>query len=65
MLAAGSSAFVGGAAAATERYGIQFSTVVDAVDDLGLDPNGNDPIDSTLEDALASGDTLVEFPAGT
>ncbi|SFH79118.1 hypothetical protein SAMN04488066_1341, partial [Halorubrum aquaticum] len=50
--------------AATERHGIGFDRVVNAVDDLGMDPNGNDPIDDALSSAYESG-TLVEFPEGT
>ncbi len=52
-----------GTAAAAERHGIQFDRVVDAVDDLGMDPNGGSPIDGALDRAYESG-TLVEFPPG-
>ncbi|TKX54897.1 right-handed parallel beta-helix repeat-containing protein [Halorubrum sp. SP3] len=45
------------------RHGIEFDRVLDAVDDLGLDPSGNDPVDDRLEDALSDG-TLVRFPQG-
>ncbi|RDI69652.1 DUF1565 domain-containing protein [Halopelagius longus] len=55
----------GSAAAASERYGISFNRVVNAVDDLGLDPNGNEPIDSAINRAIDRGDTLIEFPPGT
>ena len=51
-------------AAAAERHGIQFDRVVNAVDDLGMDPDGNDPVDDALTDAYESG-TLIEFPEGT
>jgi len=49
--------------AAEERDGIQFDRVVNAVDDLGVDPTGGDPIDDRLNDAHESG-TLIEFPPG-
>ncbi|WP_144920821.1 hypothetical protein [Halorubrum salsamenti] len=49
--------------AAVTRHGIRFDRVVNAVDDLGMDPNGNDPIDSALSDAHETG-TLIEFPEG-
>jgi PKD repeat protein len=42
---------------------IQFDTVLNAVDDLGMDPNGNESIDATLEDAY-NDRTLIEFPPG-
>lgn len=45
------------------RYGITFETVVHAVDDLGMDPNGEQPIDSALDSAYGDG-TLVVFPPG-
>ncbi|MFC7156570.1 right-handed parallel beta-helix repeat-containing protein [Halomarina halobia] len=46
-----------------KRHGITFDRVVNAVDDLGMDPNGNRPIDDALENAAESG-TLIEFPPG-
>ncbi|HKJ57838.1 MAG TPA: hypothetical protein VKA37_01315, partial [Halobacteriales archaeon] len=52
------------ASAATTVSGIQFDRVVDAVDDLGMDSSGSQPIDGALDRALQSG-TLVEFPPGT
>ncbi|MFC7157959.1 hypothetical protein ACFQPA_21305 [Halomarina halobia] len=52
------------AAAATERHGITFDRVVNAVDDLGMDPNGNRPIDDAFYGAMQNG-TLIEFPEGT
>ncbi|EJN57827.1 hypothetical protein HSB1_32440 [Halogranum salarium B-1] len=52
-------------AASAERYGIQFGTVVNAVEDLGMDPNGNEPIDDALQQTMDDEDTLVEFPPGT
>ncbi|SFR49346.1 autotransporter outer membrane beta-barrel domain-containing protein [Halorubrum sodomense] len=53
----------GAAAGGTTRHGIEFDRVLDAVDDLGLDPSGNDPVNDRLEDALSDG-TLVRFPQG-
>lgn len=64
-LAVGSSAIPSSVTAASERYGIQFDTVLNAVDDLGLDSTGSSAIDSTLAEALSQGNVLVEFPAGT
>ncbi|MDR5674644.1 hypothetical protein RH858_16080 [Halalkaliarchaeum sp. AArc-GB] len=49
--------------AAEERYGIPFDRVVNAVDDLGMDPTGSEPIDSALSAAWETG-TLIEFPEG-
>jgi len=49
--------------AAVERDGIRFDRVVNAVDDLGMDPTGSNPIDGALTDAHESG-TLIEFPPG-
>ncbi|MFC7021037.1 MULTISPECIES: hypothetical protein [Haloarcula] len=63
-VAVSSTGIVGSATAATERYGIQFGTVVNAVDDLGMDPNGDAAIDSALENTLSDGNVLIEFPAG-
>ncbi|MFC7028077.1 hypothetical protein ACFQJ5_11570 [Halomicroarcula sp. GCM10025324] len=63
-VAVSSTGLVGSVAGATERYGISFDTVVDAVDDLGMDPNGNDPIDGKLENTLSKGNVLIEFPPG-
>ncbi|GAA0534778.1 hypothetical protein ABNG02_08580 [Halorubrum ejinorense] len=45
------------------RHGIEFDRVLDAVDDLGLDPTGSAPANDRLEDALTEG-TLVRFPEG-
>lgn len=44
--------------------GMQFDRIVDAVDDLGADPDGNDRIDAILENEISDG-TLVVFPEGT
>ena len=41
----------------------EFDRVVDAVDDLGMDPTGEIPIDGALNDAFETG-TLIEFPQG-
>ncbi|GAA0534784.1 hypothetical protein ABNG02_08575 [Halorubrum ejinorense] len=58
------TASAGGAAASgTTRRGIEFDRVLDAVDDLGLDAGGNDPVNARLDDALSEG-TLVRFPEG-
>lgn len=47
----------------TERSGIEFQAVLDAVEDLGMDPTGQKPVDSILADA---GDgVLIQFPDGT
>ncbi|UPM42902.1 hypothetical protein [Halocatena salina] len=53
-----------GRASAKTRHGITFNNVVDAVKDLGCDPNGNGDVTSKVESAL-DGQTLVEFPEGT
>lgn len=44
-------------------YGLAFDTVLDAVDDLGFDDTGSEPIDASFAEAYRS-DTLVEFPPG-
>ena len=43
--------------------GIEFSTTLDAVEDLGMDNTGSTPINDQLAGAVADG-TLIEFPAG-
>ena len=43
------------------HHGIKFDTVVNAVEDLGMDPTGTEPIDEQL---TFSDGTLVEFPPG-
>lgn len=50
--------------APTTLHGITFGTVLHAVDDLGMDPDGNEPIDETLDEARDD-DTLIAFPPGT
>ncbi|WP_143085671.1 hypothetical protein [Halogranum rubrum] len=48
------------------RYGIEFKTVLNAVEDLGMDPNGNEPIDDAFLSFLENRrNTLLEFPPGT
>lgn len=49
---------------ATTRHGITFDRVLDAVADLGMDPNGGDPINQALESAVSQDGTLVKFPSG-
>ncbi len=53
-----------GRASGKTRHGTTFDSVVDAVDDLGCDPNGKKDVTSAVESAL-DGQTLVEFPSGT
>ena len=55
--------FAGKGAAATERHGIRFRTVVDMVADAGCDPTGQEPCDEQLTD-VADDYTLLKFPAG-
>jgi hypothetical protein len=47
----------------TERHGIQFETVYDAIDDLGMDNTGTEPIDEAL-DKYYGDSTLITFPPG-
>jgi len=49
---------------ARTHYGIEFPTVFDAVEDLGVDPTGKKSVDSAVKSAAAD-DTLIEFPPGT
>ncbi|QWC20205.1 right-handed parallel beta-helix repeat-containing protein [Halorubrum sp. 2020YC2] len=60
-VAAGSTGAAG--AEGTTRHGIEFDRVLDAVDDLGMDPSGNSAVNARLEHALTEG-TLVRFPEG-
>ncbi|MFC7028083.1 twin-arginine translocation signal domain-containing protein [Halomicroarcula sp. GCM10025710] len=46
------------------RHGISFGTVVNAVEDLGMDPTGQEPIDDELQATLEQGNVLVAFPPG-
>lgn len=52
-----------GDGATATRFGVTFDTVVDAVDDLGLDASGSTPIDPVFSEAYETG-TLIEFPPG-
>jgi hypothetical protein len=62
--ALGPVSFAADARGASEtRHGVSFDTVVDAVDDLGMDSSGNDAIDGALDRAVSS-DTLIKFPPG-
>jgi len=45
------------------RDDIEFDRVLDGVADLGMDPNGDEPIDPQLTTALMTG-TLLELPPG-
>ena len=45
------------------RHGITFDRVRHAVDDLGMDPTGGQPIDGALDEAYGDG-TLIVFPPG-
>ncbi|MCU4719596.1 PKD domain-containing protein [Halapricum hydrolyticum] len=49
--------------AARTYYGLAFDTVLNAVEDLGFDNTGTEPIDDAFESAYESG-TLIEFPPG-
>ncbi|WP_323192746.1 hypothetical protein [Halostella sp. PRR32] len=64
VTAGAATAAAGTGAAAETLHGIEFDRVVDAVDDLGLDPNGNGNVEGTLANKVQSG-TLVRFPEGT
>ncbi|EFW92412.1 hypothetical protein ZOD2009_08893 [Haladaptatus paucihalophilus DX253] len=44
--------------------GFQYDEVYDVVDDLGMDPSGEEPIDDILRENLQS-NTKLEFPDGT
>ncbi|WP_049910940.1 hypothetical protein [Halorubrum lipolyticum] len=59
---AGLGTGLGTAAAAAEREGIAFERVVDAVDDLGMDPTGGQSVTDQIADVPAN--TLVQFPDG-
>ena len=45
------------------RHGIEFDRVLNAVDDLGMDPAGEAPIDDALDRAYGDG-ALIAFPPG-
>ncbi|WP_049947980.1 hypothetical protein [Candidatus Halobonum tyrrellensis] len=53
----------GTASASTTRRGIEFDRTVNVVEELGLDPNGNEPIQKKLNSNKQSG-TLYVFPEG-
>jgi len=44
-------------------HGVCFDTAENAVEDLGMDETGSEPIDDALNGALESG-TVIEFPPG-
>lgn len=60
--AAGTALAAGGASAAETVRGIPFANVVHAVDDAGMDPTGDQPIDDALSNLPPN--TLVRFPDG-
>lgn len=47
----------------SEDDGIEFDRTVNGVEDLGMDPTGEQPIDDQLDEALVDG-TLLELPPG-
>jgi hypothetical protein len=47
----------------SEITAFQFDTVLNAVDDLGMDPTGNTAVDGIIENNIAD-NTLIEFPPG-
>jgi hypothetical protein len=49
--------------AATTVHGMTFDRTVNVVEDLGVDPTGQDPVDSEIERAATDG-TLFVFPEG-
>ncbi|WP_418286685.1 hypothetical protein [Halorubrum sp. DTA46] len=53
---------VGGASATPDRSGIAFDRVIDAVDELGADPAGTEPVNRQLTDLPPH--ALVRFPEG-
>lgn len=46
-----------------EQASFEYEQVYDAVEDLGMDPTGQEPIDDTLDEYLRS-NTKLEFPQG-
>jgi hypothetical protein len=60
---ASGAVLTGQAEAATSRDDFQFDRTLHAVDDVGLDPTGSEPMSSKLE-AVADDNTLIEFPDG-
>ncbi|QLH81187.1 right-handed parallel beta-helix repeat-containing protein [Halosimplex pelagicum] len=61
-VAALGAGIAGQASAAVTRHEISFDRVVNAVDDLGADPSGGEPVNDAFD--VAAG-TLVEVPEGT
>ena len=57
------SDLTGRVAAARTASDFQFDTVLNAVDDLGADPNGNEDVVPIIENNYAS-NTKIEFPPG-
>lgn len=53
----------GSPTASVSRHGIEFRSSRDAIDDLGMDPTGEEPIDGELGETV-DGD-LIQFPDGT
>ncbi len=49
----------------SSRHGIEFDRVLNAVDDLGLDPSGEVAAEDDVEAALSTDGTLLAFPEGT
>jgi len=46
-----------------DAYDIEFDRTLHAVEDLGMDPSGEEPIDDALNDAFETG-TRIDFPPG-
>ncbi|MFC6873703.1 hypothetical protein [Halobellus marinus] len=46
-----------------DAYDIEFDRIVNAVEDLGMDPSGEEPIDDALNEAFETG-TRIDFPPG-
>lgn len=59
----GAGATLSAVSAGADRAGIEFGQVLDAVEDLGIDPEGGASMAQQLTDLPAN--TLVQFPAGT
>ena len=54
---------ISGTAAAATVHGMTFDRTIDVVEDLGVDPTGNTPVDGAIRDAASDG-TLLVFPEG-
>ena len=61
----GSTDLSAGATGSSELGEIDFDRTVNAVDDLGVDPTGQQPIDGVLKRTLRKGGVLLKFPPGT